>query len=152
MGLLVGVARVVFRLRDIEYEFNSLFAEQGVGCVAWGPLGGGFLTGKYQLDTRPTAGRIADTPDDSEEAWGRRATERNWRILEVVEEIGQARSVTVPQIALAWLHAQLVVSSVILGARTLAQLEDNLAAAEIDLPILEFSPLLSISFHIRHNI
>jgi len=120
-------------VRDIEYEFSSLFADRGVGCIAWGPLGGGFLSGKYRRDERPTSGRIADTPDDSEEAWERRATERNWRIIEAVEQVAQERDATVPQIALAWLRTQSVVSSVILGARTLAQLEDNLAAAEIDL-------------------
>jgi aryl-alcohol dehydrogenase-like predicted oxidoreductase len=128
-------------VRDIEYEFSSLFADQGIGCIAWGPLGGGFLSGKYRRDERPTSGRIADTPDDSEEAWDRRATERNWRILEAVEQIAQEREATVPQIALAWLRAQPIVSSVIIGARTLPQLEDNLMAAKVNLTAEELATL-----------
>lgn len=128
-------------VRDIEYEFGSLFIDQGVGCMAWGPLGGGFLSGKYRRDERPTSGRISDTPSNSEEAWERRATERNWHILLTVQQIAQTRDATVPQIALAWLRAKEVVSSVILGARTLEQLEDNLAAAEFDLTETELRRL-----------
>lgn len=120
-------------VRDIEYEYRSLFEAQGIGCMPWGPLGGGFLTGKYQRDHKPTEGRIANTGDDLEEAWERRATERNWRIIDAVEQVALERNATVPQIALAWLRAQPIVSSVIIGARTLEQFEDNIAAAHVDL-------------------
>ena len=127
--------------RDIEYEYSSLFASQGIGCMPWGPLGGGFLTGKYQRDERPTAGRIADTPGDQEENWERRATARNWRIIDAATHIAQERGVTVPQVALAWLLAQPIVSSVIIGARTMAQFEDNMAAAHLELNAEELSLL-----------
>lgn len=120
-------------IRDIEYEYLDLFASEGVGIVPWGPLGGGFLSGKYQRAQRPTEGRISTSPAHDEENWQRRNTDRNWDIIDAVGKIAEARGATYPQIALAWLRAQPNVSSVIIGARTLDQLDDNLAAAEIDL-------------------
>ena len=131
--------------RDIEYEFLDLCATEGIGLMPWGPLGGGFLTGKYSPDERPTdpssEGRIAATDVAGEEAWHRRNTERNWRILETVDAIAQERGATQAQIALAWLRAQDLVSSVILGVRTMEQLEENLQAADIDLTESELDRL-----------
>ncbi|MFP4324297.1 MAG: aldo/keto reductase [Anaerolineales bacterium] len=132
-------------VRDIEYEYRSLFEGQGIGCMAWGPLGGGFLTGKYQRHQPPTEGRIADVAEDVEEAWERRATERNWRIIAAVEQIAAERGATVPQVALAWLRAQSFVSSVIIGARTLAQFQDNIAAAQMNLTLEELNILNEVS-------
>lgn len=65
--------------RDVDPEFDSLCWEEGIGMVPWGPLGGGFLTGKYRRDEAPDAdtGRIGGTPDHAEEAWARRDRERN---------------------------------------------------------------------------
>lgn len=120
-------------VRDIEYEYLSLFGAQGIGLMPWGPLGGGFLTGKYQRGQPPVEGRIADSDADVEEAWERRATERNWRIIDAVEQVARDRAATVPQVALAWLRAQPLVSSVIIGARTLEQFEDNMKAADLAL-------------------
>ena len=130
--------------RDIEYEFSDLFLSEGIGLMPWGPLGGGFLSGKYRRDQRPQAaseGRIATTSDDTEEAWQRRNTERNWQIVETVNEVATERSATTPQVALAWLRAQPMVTSVILGARTLSQLEDNLGAADLELSAEEIAKL-----------
>ena len=130
--------------RDIEYEFSDLFLSEGIGQMPWGPLGGGFLSGKYRRDQRPQAaseGRIATTSDDTEEAWQRRNTERNWHIVETVNEVAKERSATTPQVALAWLRAQPMVTSVILGARTLSQLEDNLGAADLELSAEEIAKL-----------
>lgn len=132
-------------VRDIEYEFSDLFASEGIGCVPWGPLGGGFLSGKYDRGTRPTEGRISETPGELEEAWDRRATDRNWRILDAVEDIARDRGASVPQIALAWLRSRPFVTSVILGARTMSQLEDNLGAADIDLDRPELDRLEAAS-------
>jgi aryl-alcohol dehydrogenase-like predicted oxidoreductase len=133
-------------VRDIEAEFTELCVSEGVGIVPWGPLGGGFLSGKYQRGERPAQGRIATMPDHAEESWRRRAKERNWRILEVMDDIvtsyGRA---THSQIALAWLLAQPAVDSVIIGVRTVAQLEDNLGAIELQLPPEEISRLNEIS-------
>ena len=119
--------------RDVEYEFEGLCLAEGVGLVPWGPLGGGFLSGKYRRGERPSEGRIATATDEQAESWDRRATDRNWRIIEAVGGVAEARGVSYAQIALAWLRARPVVSSVILGARTMDQLDDNLGAADLDL-------------------
>ena len=134
--------------RDIEYEFSDLCVSEGVGVTAWGPLGGGFLSGKYRPDQRPQSaseGRIATSPDYYEESWTRRSTERNWAILEVVGQIAETRGASHTHIALAWLRTQPLVASVILGARTLQQLEDNLGAAEITLTPDELTRLDNVS-------
>lgn len=134
--------------RDIEYEFSDLFLSEGIGLMPWGPLGGGFLSGKYRRDQRPQAaseGRIATTSDDTEEAWQRRNTERNWQIVEMVNEVAKEHSATTSQVALAWLRAQPVITSVIVGARTLSQLEDNLGAADLELSAEEITKLNQVS-------
>ena len=134
--------------RDIEYEFADLCMSEGLGLTVWGPLGGGFLSGKYRPDQRPQAaseGRIATSLDEQEESWTRRATERNWAILDVVGHIASARGASYSQIALAWLRAQPAVASVILGARTMEQLDDNLRATELTLSDDELSRLGSAS-------
>jgi aryl-alcohol dehydrogenase-like predicted oxidoreductase len=131
--------------RDIEYEFIDLCLSEGVGLTPWGPLGGGFLSGKYKRGQRPSEGRIATIADDTEEAWARRNTERNWQIVEAVGEIAEARNVSYAQVALAWLQAQPAVSSVIIGVRTMAHLEDNLGAVELELTPDELAGLDSAS-------
>ena len=127
--------------RDIEYEFQDLFTSEGVGLTPWGPLGGGFLTGKYKRGDRPTEGRIATQSDEAEEAWHRRNRERNWNIVDAVGEIAEARGATYSQIAVAWTRAQPTIASVIVGVRTMAQLEDNLGAAELNLTVDELAKL-----------
>jgi aryl-alcohol dehydrogenase-like predicted oxidoreductase len=135
-------------VRDIEPEFMDLCQSEGVGLVPWGPLGGGFLSGKYQRDYPPTApeqGRLATEADEHEESWIRRSTERNWRILDVMNDIVQNYSFTHSQIALAWLLTRPGVSSVIAGVRTLQQLEDNLGALDVELPHDEITRLNEVS-------
>jgi aryl-alcohol dehydrogenase-like predicted oxidoreductase len=132
-------------VRDIEREFVPLFEAEGLGLTPWGPLGGGFLSGKYCLGDRPTEGRIAITPDYAEEAWQRRATERNWAILNVVGEIAEARGKSYPQVALAWLLAQPAVVAPIIGVRTPEQLADNLGAIGWELTGEELTRLNEVS-------
>jgi aryl-alcohol dehydrogenase-like predicted oxidoreductase len=123
--------------RDIEYEFIDLCLSEGVGLTPWGPLGGGFLSGKYRADQRPTMaseGRLSTMPAETEESWTRRNTVRNWQVLEVIAKIAAELNVTAPQVAIAWLRHQPAVASVVLGARTMEQLEDNLKAGDLDLP------------------
>jgi aryl-alcohol dehydrogenase-like predicted oxidoreductase len=115
-------------VRDIEREYTSLLESEGLGMVPWGPLGGGFLSGKYRRGERPETGRISTTPDRDEEAWQRRATERNWNIVDAVGQIAEERGKTYAQVALAWLLAQPTVVSPIVGARTPEQLADNLGS------------------------
>jgi len=135
--------------RAIEFEFTDLFLEEGVGLVTWGPLGGGFLSGKYQPDKRPKEpeeGRLAVQRDSDEEAWVHRATERNWQILSAIDNVVvEHPGSTYSQVALSWLLAQPAVASVIIGARTLGQLEDNLGAVELQLSAQEIARLNEVS-------
>jgi aryl-alcohol dehydrogenase-like predicted oxidoreductase len=135
--------------RDIEKEFSDLCQSEGVGITPWGPLGGGFLTGKYQRGKPPkgaSEGRIGVTPDESEEAWHRRNTEQNWAVLEVIGKVaGNHKGTTVSQIAVAWLLAQPAVASVIVGVRTMDQLEDNLGATALQLQAEEIAELNQVS-------
>ncbi len=120
--------------RDIEYEYMSLFEEEGLGLLPWGPLGGGFLSGKYKRGERPTEkdGRIGTHPDHTEEAWQRRNTEQNWDIIDAVGEIAEKHGATYAQVALAWVCHRPAVTSVIIGARTMEQLEENLRAIGLE--------------------
>lgn len=130
--------------RDIEYEFIDLCQSEGIGLTPWGPLGGGFLSGKYQRDKKPEDTekfRIASSPSEVAEAWHRRNIERNWVIVDAVAKVASQRAATHSQISLAWLRAQSCVSSVIMGVRTMDQLKDNMGAAEIDLTAEELALL-----------
>lgn len=134
--------------RGIESEIAGLCRSEGVGLVPWGPLGGGFLTGKYKAGMRPTAdqGRIGGTPDAWEESWLNRATESNWNTLATIETITAAHAgATSAQVSLAWLLAQPAVASVVVGARTVDQLDSNLGAASLELTPEEVASLDEVS-------
>ena len=133
--------------RDIEYEFTDLFLAEGLGLLPWSPLGGGFLSGKYKRDQRPGEkdGRIGTHPEHTEEAWHRRNTDQNWNIIDVMGQIAEDRSCSYAQIAIAWCKQQSNVTSVIMGARTLEQLKDNLGAVELELTQEELQALSKAS-------
>jgi aryl-alcohol dehydrogenase-like predicted oxidoreductase len=115
--------------RNIEVEVLPACREEGVGVIPWGPLGGGFLSGKYRRGQEPPEGsRIAGVPDEFEEAWHKRNVERNWRTLDVVGEISAETGKSYAQISLNWLLRQEGVVAPIIGARRPDQLEDNLGA------------------------
>jgi aryl-alcohol dehydrogenase-like predicted oxidoreductase len=116
--------------RNVEVEVLPACREEGVGVMPWGPLGGGFLSGKYRRGEAPPEGsRIGGVPDEFEEAWHRRNVERNWRTLDVIGGISSETGKSFPQISLNWLLRQPGVTSPIIGARRLGQLEDNLGAS-----------------------
>ncbi len=116
--------------RNIEREVLPACREEGLGVIPWSPLGGGFLSGKYRRGEEPPEGsRIAGASDGMEEAWARRATERNWRTLDVLDEVSEETGKSYAQIALNWLLRQEGVTAPIIGARRLEQLEDNLGAS-----------------------
>jgi aryl-alcohol dehydrogenase-like predicted oxidoreductase len=129
--------------REIEWEVIPACQAEGLGLLPWSPLGGGWLTGKYRRDERPTgATRLGEDPERGVEAYGRRgAQERTWRVLSAVESVASARGWSMAQVALTWLRDRPTVSSVILGCRTVAQLEDNLGAADLDLTSTELALL-----------
>jgi aryl-alcohol dehydrogenase-like predicted oxidoreductase len=115
--------------RNIEREVLPVCREEGLGVIPWGPLGGGFLSGKYRRGEEPPEdSRIAEVPDEFEEAWVRRNVERNWRTLDVVGEISEETGKSYAQISLNWLLRQEGITAPITGARRPEQLEDNLGA------------------------
>jgi aryl-alcohol dehydrogenase-like predicted oxidoreductase len=120
--------------RSIEIELLPFCRAAGLGVLPWGPLGAGFLSGRYERDAAPPAGtRIGDASDDLEEALHRRGTEANFRAVDEARAVAAELGATVPQVALAWLLAQPGVTAPIIGPRTFEQLEDLLPAAELEL-------------------
>jgi aryl-alcohol dehydrogenase-like predicted oxidoreductase len=130
-------------VREIEWEIVPACRANGLGLLPWSPLGGGWLTGKYRRDERPTGNtRLGENPERGVEAYDRRSTlERTWDVVDAVRGVADGRGVSMAQVALAWLVDRPAVSSVILGARTLAQLDDNLAAAGLHLTAEETARL-----------
>jgi aryl-alcohol dehydrogenase-like predicted oxidoreductase len=117
-------------VRDLEREHVPLCRSHGLGILPWSPLAGGFLTGKYRKDQEPPEGaRLQHWKD----RYQRFDNERNWRIIDAVDAVAKEHGTTCAQIALAWLLHKETVTSVIFGARTVEQLEDNLDAADIEL-------------------
>jgi aryl-alcohol dehydrogenase-like predicted oxidoreductase len=116
--------------RALEREHVPLCSKFGLGILPWSPLASGLLTGKYRRGQSPPEGsRLAQW----KERYKSFDTDRNWSAVEalvaVASELGKAPS----QVALAWLLARPAVSSVIFGARNVAQLEENLGAADLEL-------------------
>jgi aryl-alcohol dehydrogenase-like predicted oxidoreductase len=122
-------------VREIEWEIVPAAQANGLGMLPWSPLGGGWLTGKYRRDERPAgATRLGENPDRGVEGYDRRSRlERTWDVVDAVREVAEGRGVSMAQVALAWVTDRPAVTSTILGARTLEQLDDNLAAAGLHL-------------------
>jgi aryl-alcohol dehydrogenase-like predicted oxidoreductase len=124
--------------RDIEWELIPVCENENIGVLPWSPLAGGWLTGKYRPDEAPTGStRLGENPQRGVEAYDRRNTERTWRVLDALRSVAQSRGVSMGVVALAWLVDRPAVTSVILGARTLNQLDDNLRAADVHLTVEE---------------
>jgi aryl-alcohol dehydrogenase-like predicted oxidoreductase len=121
------------RITETLQEFVPLAQALGMGITAWSPLGGGLLSGKY----RPSEG---DAKGDGRLTLAVSQglgifTERNWRVVAALEKVAREVGRSMAQVALNWTATQPGIGSVILGASKLAQLDDNLAALEFDLPI-----------------
>ena len=122
--------------RDLEHELLPLCREEDIGVLPWSPLSGGFLSGKYRRDDPPPEGarrvNFDFPPIDME---------RGFDAVDALARIAKERGVTVAQVALAWLLAQPGVTSIIIGANKMSQLEDNLKAAELELTAVELEVL-----------
>lgn len=117
-------------VRDIEREHVPLCRAEGLGILPWSPLANGFLTGKFERGKPPQSGtRLGEKA----ERFARYDLERNWKILDAVRAVAGEIGTTPAAVSLAWLVAKPQVSSVIFGARSIAQLEANLAAADLEL-------------------
>jgi aryl-alcohol dehydrogenase-like predicted oxidoreductase len=125
-------------VRDVEREHVPLCREEGLGILPWSPLAGGFLTGKFERGKPPQGGtRLGEKA----ERFARYDLERNWKIIEAVRAVAAEVSSTPSAVSLAWLLAKPQVSSVIFGARTVEQLEANLAASELELSAKQLAAL-----------
>jgi aryl-alcohol dehydrogenase-like predicted oxidoreductase len=129
--------------RDLERELVPMLRSEEVGLMVWSPLAGGFLSGKYSRageaqQAEQGSRRIAfDFPPVDKE--------RAFDCIDVMRELAEARKVSVAQIALAWLLHQPVVTSVIIGAKRVDQLDDNIAATAIQLDADELARLDKVS-------
>jgi aryl-alcohol dehydrogenase-like predicted oxidoreductase len=125
--------------RDLEREMIPLIQDQGLGLLVWSPLAGGFLSGKFTRTGGDEAARRAtfDFPPVNKE--------KGFDVLDVLTTVAGRRGVSVPQIALAWILAKPIVTSVIIGARRLAQLDDNLKAVDVTLTADDMKELDEVS-------
>jgi aryl-alcohol dehydrogenase-like predicted oxidoreductase len=131
--------------RELEREMIPLLNDQNLGLLVWSPLAGGFLSGKFTRDGGDESARRAkfDFPPVDKE--------KSFKILDVLTTIAKAHDVTVPQIALAWILANDAVTSVIIGARKIAQLDDNLKSIDVtltpdDLKALDEASKLAVEY------
>ncbi len=126
--------------RDLEREVLPLVEDQGLGVMVWSPLAGGFLSGKFTREGSKSndARRAAfDFPPVDKE--------RAYDIIDVMRKIADRRDATVARVALAWLLQRKGVMSVIVGAKTVEQLDDNLAASKLQLDAEDIAELDAVS-------
>ena len=142
LAAMLGVIRPVtvqpqynLLARAIEWEVAPACQAEGLGLLAWSPLASGWLTGKYQRGEPPAEGtRLSDQMDEGMRIWNERGhLERNWQVIDAVRKVAEGRGASMSQVAIAWVLARPAVRSVILGARTLAQLDGNLGAGRLGL-------------------
>lgn len=126
--------------RDLERELIPMLQSENLGLMVWSPLAGGFLSGKYTRDSQGEAGsrrlNFDFPPVDKERAFD---------CIDVMGKIAKAHGVSVAQVALAWLLHQSAVTSVIVGAKRIDQLDDNIAATQVTLSTEELAELDAVS-------
>ena len=126
--------------RDLERELAPMMRSESVGLLVWSPLAGGLLSGKYGRDRKAEQGSRRTTfdfpPVDLDRAYG---------CIDVMRNVAKTKNVSVAQIAIAWLLHQEVVTSVIIGAKRAEQLDDNIAATQVDLTAVELEALDKVS-------
>lgn len=125
--------------RDLEREIVPLLLDQKLGLMVWSPLAGGLLSGKYGRTISPENSRRVsfDFPPVNKE--------KAYEIIDILHPMANSKGASVAQLSLAWLLHQPVVSSVIIGAKNTAQLEDNLKATGIQFTADELVQLDSVS-------
>jgi aryl-alcohol dehydrogenase-like predicted oxidoreductase len=126
--------------RDLERELVPMLTEEKLGLMVWSPLAGGLLSGKFGPGAPTVEGARRNSfdfpPVDKE---------RGWACVAAMREIGEAHGASVARVALAWLLAQPHVMSIIIGAKTTAQLADNLGATGLTLSAEELAKLDEVS-------
>lgn len=126
--------------RDLERELVPLLQSEGLGLMVWSPLAGGLLSGKYGRDVEPADGgrrTVFDFPPVN--------MDRAYDCIDTMRTLADEKKVSVAQIALAWVLHQKAVTSVIVGAKRIDQLDDNIAATQIRLSTDELAKLDAVS-------
>lgn len=125
--------------RDIEREIIPLLNDQQVGLMVWSPLSGGLLSGKYKRNGQDEEGRLTTFKYQPVNK------ERAFNILDVLHPMADNKGTSVAQLALAWLLHQPAVTSVIIGANKLSQLEDNIKSVDVLFSEEELQQLAEVS-------
>jgi aryl-alcohol dehydrogenase-like predicted oxidoreductase len=123
--------------RDLEREVVPMLRAEGLGLMVWSPLAGGFLSGKYAAGANDGRRATFDFPPVD--------LERGDAVIAAMRPIAEARGVSVAQVALAWLLHQPVVTSVIVGAKRIEQLQDNIRSTEVALSPEDLATLDAVS-------
>jgi aryl-alcohol dehydrogenase-like predicted oxidoreductase len=133
--------------RDIELDILPTATRHGMGVIVWSPLGGGMLTGKYAKGGQlPAEGRLSQGSDMHAEGMRMLTlTDRNFEIVAEVDKVATELGSTATAVSLAWLLGRPGVTSVIIGPRTVEQLEQNLAGFDLELPVESAKRLSKIS-------
>ena len=134
--------------RTIEQELVPMASEFGLGITPWSPLKSGVLSGKY---TRRNDGQHKADRGALVDSF---LNEQTYAVIDELEIIAKAHETTIASVALAWVHAQPAVASIIIGARRLAQLDDNVHAVDVSLSADELARLDAITkptFGFPHN-
>lgn len=118
---------------EFEREMGVVCKTYHIGVIPYSPLAGGFLTGKYRRNLLPNSARAGGAK--------RYFNERNWVLLDQMDGLAKEKGASISQIALAWLLAEPVITSPIIGANSIEQLKDNLGAANIHLTPAEKTAL-----------
>ncbi|ODR82015.1 aryl-alcohol dehydrogenase [Haladaptatus sp. W1] len=124
--------------REVEPNYIPMCDDYDIGIIPWSPLGGGFLTGKYSRNEEPAEGTRGATDQQFRDSY---LTEENFDVLEVVEAVADELETTPAKVSLAWLLKHDAVTAPIIGARTVEQLAENLAATEVSLSDDQFERL-----------
>ncbi len=115
---------------EFERELAEVCRTYGVGVIPYSPLAGGFLTGKYRRESQVESARLRGVQ--------RYFNEQNWTLLELLEKLGQEKGgASISQVALAWLLTNPLITSPIIGPRSMEQLHDNLGAVGLRLTVEE---------------
>ena len=128
--------------RELEFELLPLCLDQHMGVLVWSPLSGGFLTGKFHKGQKPPEGTRRTDPD---KIFLKVDEEKGYAIVSELEKIGKAHNASVAQAALNWLLRRPAISSVIIGARTPEQLQDNLKTVTWEMTAEEVARVDEIS-------
>ena len=132
-------------VRSTEWELLPLCREEGLGFLAWSPIAGGWLTGKYRRNKPPPPNSRVGRKDRWDDQPEQRESELTWRVIDSLIEIGKNRGKTPAQIALNWILQQPGITAPIMGARTLEQLKENLGCTGWQLSEEEMNKLKKTS-------